>query len=114
MKNMCCMVVIHPAGNDPIVPVDCFARFLLFTGIRNLQLSRTRASERNLQRLLVAYSPPLSDGGQEITSYWVELDPTPTFDDPITEEFRCPNSPDYATWVVETSSADATNSIVDG
>lgn len=58
----------------------------------------------NSQRLLVTYSPPLSDGGEEITSYWVELDPTPTFDDPITEAFRCPNSPDYATWVVETAS----------
>lgn len=57
-----------------------------------------------IQRLLVTYSPPLSNGGEEITSYWVELDPTPTFDDPITEAFRCPNSPDYATWVVETSS----------
>lgn len=56
------------------------------------------------QRLLVTYSPPLSNGGEDITSYWVELDPTPTFDDPITEAFRCPNSPDYATWVVETSS----------
>lgn len=73
------------------------------------------ASKRNLQRLLVSYSPPLSDGGEEITSYWVELDPTPTFDDPITEAFPCPNSPDYATWVVETSTTDATtNEIVGG
>lgn len=80
-----------------------------------LRPSPLEPSPRIPQRLLVTYSPPLSDGGEEITSYWVELDPTPTFDDPITEAFRCPNSPDYATWVVETSSADPTNSpIVDG
>lgn len=63
----------------------------------------------------MTYSPPVSDGGDEITSYWVELDPTPTFDAPITEAFRCPNSPDYATWVVETSTDDPTTyPIVDG
>lgn len=63
-----------------------------------------------MQRLLVKYSPPLSNGGEGITSYLVELDPTPTFDDPITESFRCPNSPDYATWVIASASNSTINS----
>lgn len=75
------------------------------------QPPKLRFVSLSLQRLVVTYSEPVSNGGEEITSYWVELDPTPTFDDPITEAFRCPNSPDYATWVVETSS-NAT--IIDG
>ncbi|KAG5186910.1 hypothetical protein JKP88DRAFT_308703, partial [Tribonema minus] len=53
------------------------------------------------QRLIVTYSPPLADGGTAVTAYKVELDPTPTFDNPIAEEFRCPSWPDYSTWVVE-------------
>eukprot|EP00953_Heterococcus_sp_UTEX-ZZ885_P037235 19143-Heterococcus_DN1.PRE.1 len=55
------------------------------------------------QRLIVTYAPPLSNGGTAVTAYRVELDPTPTFDNPIVEDFDCPSRPDYSTWVVKTA-----------
>jgi hypothetical protein len=57
------------------------------------------------QRLIVTYAPPLSNGGTAVTAYRVELDPTPTFDNPIVEDFDCPSRPDYSTWVVKTAAA---------
>ncbi len=56
------------------------------------------------QRVLVSYSEPSSSGGAPITVYFVELDPTPTFDAPIGELFQCPGHPDYSMWEIETPS----------
>ncbi|CAM9849342.1 unnamed protein product [Phaeothamnion confervicola] len=55
------------------------------------------------QRVIVSFGAPVANGGAAVTSYLVEVDPTPTFDDPIGETFSCPNAPKYATWVVETT-----------
>ncbi len=56
------------------------------------------------QRILVSYNEPSSSGGALITAYLVELDPTPTFDAPIGELFKCSGHPDYSTWEIETPS----------
>jgi hypothetical protein len=66
------------------------------------------------QRLIVTYAPPLSNGGTAVTAYRVELDPTPTFDNPIVEDFDCPSRPDYATWVVKTAATVGGDSIDSG
>jgi len=48
------------------------------------------------QRLKVTYSPPLSDGGDSVVKYRVELDTSDSFSNPFQEEFVCPNSPKRA------------------
>ena len=54
----------------------------------------------------VSFSPPLSDGGDDILRYRVELDPSPSFDNPIVEEFTCPNNNKRTVWRVETTTAE--------
>jgi hypothetical protein len=56
--------------------------------------------------LLVSYNPPLDDGGDEISRYRIELDPTHTFDNPIVQYELCPKSNRATIWQVETRSLD--------
>ncbi|KAL9190309.1 hypothetical protein ACHAXT_007520 [Thalassiosira profunda] len=53
--------------------------------------------------LVVSFDPPESDGGSEILFYRVELDPTPSFDSPIVQDFYCPAGNRRTEWEVETS-----------
>lgn len=53
--------------------------------------------------LEISFDPPSSDGGAEIVRYRVELDPSPSFDNPIVEEFNCPNNNKRTVWRVETT-----------
>ena len=51
----------------------------------------------------MSFSPPSSDGGDDILRYRVEMDPSPSFDNPIVEEFTCPNNNKRTVWRVETT-----------
>ena len=53
----------------------------------------------------VSFRPPVSDGGDDILRYRVELDPSPSFENPIVEEFTCPNNNKRTVWRVETTTA---------
>jgi hypothetical protein len=54
--------------------------------------------------IMVKYDSPSSNGGSEIIRYRVELDPTPTFDNPIVEDFECPSNNKETVWKIETKS----------
>lgn len=56
--------------------------------------------------LLVSFNAPLNDGGDEISRYRIELDPTSTFDNPIVQYELCPKSNRAIIWQVETRSLD--------
>eukprot|EP00984_Skeletonema_dohrnii_P039106 scaffold43104_cov150-Skeletonema_dohrnii-CCMP3373.AAC.1 len=56
--------------------------------------------------LIVDFDAPASDGGSDILFYRVELDPTPSFDYPIVEDFHCPSNNRRAEWQIETSTDD--------
>ena len=53
--------------------------------------------------LIVNFDAPESDGGNDILFYRVELDPTPSFDSPIVQDFQCPASNRRTEWEIETS-----------
>uniref|UniRef100_A0A7R9WKX3 Fibronectin type-III domain-containing protein n=1 Tax=Pseudictyota dubia TaxID=2749911 RepID=A0A7R9WKX3_9STRA len=55
--------------------------------------------------ILAHFSPPVSNGGDEIIRYRVELDPTASFDDPITQDFECPTNNKRTVWRIETVSS---------
>ncbi|EJK54897.1 hypothetical protein THAOC_25436 [Thalassiosira oceanica] len=55
--------------------------------------------------VLVDFDAPASDGGSPILFYRVELDPTPSFDYPIVQDFFCPESNKRTEWQVETSTS---------
>ncbi|KAL7554975.1 hypothetical protein ACHAWF_018557 [Thalassiosira exigua] len=62
--------------------------------------------------LVVNFDPPESNGGSPILFYRVELDPTPSFDSPIVQDFECPANNKRTEWVIETS-ADG-GGVIDG
>mmetsp|Transcript_27443 Transcript_27443/g.65992 ORF Transcript_27443/g.65992 Transcript_27443/m.65992 type:complete len:859 (+) Transcript_27443:504-3080(+) len=53
--------------------------------------------------LLVNFDAPESAGGSEILFYRVELDPTPSFDSPIVQDFECSASNKRTEWEIESS-----------
>lgn len=53
----------------------------------------------------------MSNGGDDILRYRVELDPTSTFENPIVEDFICPTRNKKTIWKVETS---VNGGIIDG
>jgi len=55
--------------------------------------------------LLLSFEPPISDGGEDISRYRVELDPTSSFDDPIVDTFECPTNNRRTIWKVETKTS---------
>ena len=61
--------------------------------------------------LTVSFEPPLSNGGGDILRYHVELDPMPTFVNPIVEDFIYPIGNKKTIWQVETS---VNGGIIDG
>eukprot|EP00559_Dactyliosolen_fragilissimus_P009066 CAMPEP_0184869082 /NCGR_PEP_ID=MMETSP0580-20130426/32783_1 /TAXON_ID=1118495 /ORGANISM="Dactyliosolen fragilissimus" /LENGTH=1039 /DNA_ID=CAMNT_0027370337 /DNA_START=554 /DNA_END=3672 /DNA_ORIENTATION=- len=68
---------------------------------RNVSLAVNRGFSDSL---LIHFNPPLSDGGDEIIRYRIELDPTPLFDNPIVENINCPNNNKKTVWKIETKS----------
>ena len=57
-------------------------------------------------RLTISYRSPHSDGGDPITKYRIELDPSPLFDNPIVEYFRCPSINKRTIWEVKSGIED--------
>jgi len=53
--------------------------------------------------LIIDFDAPESNGGSDILFYRVELDPTPSFDNPIVQDFHCPASNKRTEWAIETS-----------
>ena len=64
--------------------------------------------------LVVDFDAPSSDGGSDILFYRVELDPTPTFDYPIVQDFHCPSNNRRTEWQIETSTDGGAGSVVSG
>ncbi len=56
--------------------------------------------------LIVNFDAPASNGGSDILFYRVELDPTPSFDSPIVQDFECPASNRQTEWKIETASSE--------
>lgn len=56
--------------------------------------------------LIVDFDAPSSDGGSDVLFYRVELDPTPSFDYPIVQDFHCPPNNRRTEWQIETSTDD--------
>jgi len=56
--------------------------------------------------LIVDFDVPTSNGGSDILLYRVELDPTPSFDYPIVQDFHCPSNNRRTEWRIETSTDD--------
>jgi len=52
--------------------------------------------------LVVNFEPPASNGGADILFYRVELDPTPSFDSPIIQDFHCPTNNLRTEWEIKT------------
>ena len=62
--------------------------------------------------LLITYDAPSSDGGDTISRYRIELDPTSSFDNPIVQDVICPEHNKRTVWKVETKSING--GIIDG
>jgi len=58
--------------------------------------------------LAITYSPPLSDGGDPITRYRVELDTTSAFNSPIRTDYECPNDNVHTVWRIATTVSNGT------
>lgn len=56
--------------------------------------------------VIVNFDAPASNGGTDILFYRVELDPTPSFDSPIVQDFECPASNRQTEWEIETSTSE--------
>ncbi|KAL7440180.1 hypothetical protein ACHAXH_004154 [Discostella pseudostelligera] len=56
--------------------------------------------------LVINFDAPASNGGTDILFYRVELDPTPSFDSPIVQDFECPASNRQTEWEIETSTSE--------
>ena len=54
----------------------------------------------------VSYDTPLSNGGDDISRYRIEIDPTPSFDNPIVQNEICPPYNKRTVWRVETKAND--------
>jgi hypothetical protein len=64
--------------------------------------------------LIVNFDAPASDGGSDILFYRVELDPTPSFDYPIVQDFHCPSNNGRTEWQIETSTDGGGGVIIGG
>ncbi|KAL3761394.1 hypothetical protein ACHAW5_005766 [Stephanodiscus triporus] len=62
--------------------------------------------------LVVNFDSPESNGGTDILFYRVELDPTPSFDSPIVQDFDCPGNNRRTEWEIKTVAHG--NSVING